>query len=349
MENTHAENETMFLSWLSSTVSPAQMSELYMAFNEIEQQAKKSKLIKRSLYENLTISAIKKIRADIERSRIFKFTHKRQWSRIISALDYLQKFAAQNQVEDRAKKIGSPVVEHGDTAERYMKPEEVKLTLPEQKETEEISLEHADEARLSEEVKTAAMDGIVNFDALESMAFTKPISLSYFGDIRAESSWKGLYVDVCMMLYEDYPDVFTRLREESLSSAGKTWLVDAAQMDRLAAPKKLVEDYYVETNRSASDLVKNLKWLLDECSVDYENVVISYSSQAEPAFAPKPVVESLQRLPRASYSAENVIKNAYYRWLINSKHKAESTSRVYASAIGNAEQIAKESGLANNR
>ena len=25
MENTHAENETMFLSWLSSTVSPAQM------------------------------------------------------------------------------------------------------------------------------------------------------------------------------------------------------------------------------------------------------------------------------------------------------------------------------------
>lgn len=163
MENTHAENETMFLSWLSSTVSPAQMSELYMAFNEIEQQAKKSKLIKRSLYENLTISAIKKIRADIERSRIFKFTHKRQWSRIISALDYLQKFAAQNQVEDRAKKIGSPVVEHGDTAERYMKPEEVKLTLPEQKETEEISLEHADEARLSEEVKTAAMDGIVNF------------------------------------------------------------------------------------------------------------------------------------------------------------------------------------------
>ncbi len=349
MENTHAENETMFLSWLSSTVSPAQMSELYMAFNEIEQQAKKSKLIKRSLYENLTISAIKKIRADIERSRIFKFTHKRQWSRIISALDYLQKFAAQNQVEDRAKKIGSPVVEHGDTAERYMKPEEVKLTLPEQKETEEISLEHADEARLSEEVKTAAMDGIVNFDALESMAFTKPISLSYFGDIRAESSWKGLYVDVCVMLYEDYPDVFTRLREESLSSAGKTWLVDAAHMDRLAAPKKLVEDYYVETNRSASDLVKNLKWLLDECSVDYENVVISYSSQAEPAFAPKPVVESLQRLPRASYSAENVIKNAYYRWLINSKHKAESTSRVYASAIGNAEQIAKESGLANNR
>ena len=349
MEYTHAENETMFLSWLSSIVSPAQLSELYLAFNEIEQQAKKSKLIKRSLYENLTISAIKKIRADIERSRIFKFTHKRQWSRILSALGYLQKFAEQNQVEDRAKKPGSPVTEHSDIAERYMKPEELKPTLPEQMETQKVSLEHACEARLSGEVKAATMDGTVHFDSLESMAFTKPTSFSYFGDMRAESSWKGLYIDACVMLYEDYPDVFTRLREESLSSAGKTWLVDAAHMDILAVPKKIVEDFYVETNRRASDLVKNLKWLLDECSVDYENVVISYSSQAKPTFAPKPVVEPLQRLRRSSYSDENGIKNAYYRWLIDIQHKAESTSRVYASAIGNAEQIAKESGLVNNR
>lgn len=77
--------------------------------------------------------------------------------------------------------------------------------------------------------------------------------------------------------------------------------------------------------------------------------MISYSSTTKPAFAPKPVVEPLQRLRRSSYSDENGIKNAYYRWLIDSQHKAESTSRVYARAIGNAEQIAKESGLANNK
>ena len=349
MDNMYAENETMFLSWLSSNVSPAQLSELYLAFSEIEQQAKKSKLIRRSLYENLSVSAVKKIRADIERSRIFKFTHKRQWSRILSALDYLQKFAAHNQVENLAEKVSSSIAGQGEATDSYMNPEMLNTTLPEQKETEEVRSVHADETLLSEGVKTAETEGTVHFDALESMAFTKPISLSYFGDTREESSWKGLYVDACVMLYEDYPEIITRLREDSLSSVGKTWLVDAAHMDTLAVPKKLVEDFYVETNRSATDLVKNLKWLLDECSVDYENVVISYSRHTEPAPAPKPVVEPLQRLPRSSYSDENGVKNAYYCWLIDSQHKAESTSRVYASAIGNAEQIAKESGLANNK
>lgn len=314
MDYMHAENETVFLSWLSSNVSPAQLSELYLAFSEIEQQAKKSKLIRRSLYEDLTVPAVKKIRADIERSRIFKFTHKRQWSRILSALNYLQKFAVQNQGEGLAEKVTSSIASQDeDTAtDNYMNSEELKLIPSEKKETEEVSSVHADEAFLSGEAKTADTDGTVHFDSLESMAFTKPISFSYFGDMRAESSWKGLYVDACVMLYEDYPEVFARLREESLSSAGKTWLVDAAHVDTLAVPKKLVEDFYVETNRSATDLIKNLKWLLDECSVDYENVVISYSRHTEPVSAPKPVVEPLQRLPRSSYSDENGIKNAYY-------------------------------------
>lgn len=349
MDYTHADNETMFLSWLSSNVSPAHLSELYLAFSEIEQQAKKSKLIARSLYEDLTFSAVKKIRADIERNRIFKFTHKRQWSRILSALNYLQKFAAQNQVEELAEKVTSSIPGQDKAADSYINSEELKTTQSEQKEMEEVGPVYADEALLSGEVNTVAMDGTVHFDSLESMAFTKPISFSYFGDTRAESSWKGLYVDACVMLYEDYPHVFTRLREESLYGAGKTWLVDAAHIDTLAVPKKLVEDFYVETNRSASDLVKNLKWLLDECSVDYENVVISYSKQTDPALAPKPVVEPLQRLCRSSCLDENGIKNAYFHWLIDSQHKAESTSRVYTSAIGNAEQIAKESGLATSR
>lgn len=348
MDYTHAENETMFLSWLSSNVSPALMSELYLAFDEIEQQAKESKLIRRSLYEDLTVSAVKRIRTNIERSRIFQFTHKKQWGRILSALNYLQKYAAQNQAKNHTEKETSSIAGRNETTDSYINSEELKTTQSEQMDMEEVSPKHADEILLSEEEKTAPMEGMVNFDSLESMAFTKPISFSYFGETRTESSWVGLYVDACVMLYEDYPDVFARLREESLSSTAKTWLVDAAHMDTLVVPKKLVENYYVETNRSALDLVKNLKWLLDECSVDYENVVIVYSRQPEQLFAPKPIDEPLQQLC-SSDSDENGIKNAYYHWLIDMQHKAESTSRIYASAIGNAEQIAKESGIANNR
>lgn len=348
MADSKERNENAFMLWLSENVSPAQLSELYLACNEIEEQAKKTRLIHASLYENLDPPFIRKIQAEIGKSKIFKFTHKRQWGRILSALDYLQKFATQESAATKEELVTSTVIKQDLSAKNAVSPTAEDRTISDQNEKERDSRLNEEESD-SGSTKKEVLENTIQFDSLESVAFTKPISFSYFGDTRPESSWKGLYVDACVMLYEDYPDVFAKLREESLSSVGKTWLVDAAHMDTLAVPKKLVEDFYVETNRSASDLVKNLKWLLDKCSVDYENVVISYSSQAEPAFVPKPVAEPLQRLRRSSNSDENGIKNAFYRWLIDSQHKAESTSRVYASAIGNAEQIAKESGLANNR
>ena len=103
----------------------------------------------------------------------------------------------------------------------------------------------------------------VSFRHINSMAFSKPVSLSYFGEVKPESSWKGLYVDACKSLLDDYPDIFTRLKAESLHGSGKTWLVDAENLHLLAVPKQLEEGLFVETNRNAFDLVKNLKWLSD--------------------------------------------------------------------------------------
>ena len=85
--------EAAFMSWLSKRVSPAQLSELYMVFQEIEQQAKKAKLVKKSLYENLDVAVFKKIRSNIEQSKVFKFTHKRQMGRINAALNYLIQYS----------------------------------------------------------------------------------------------------------------------------------------------------------------------------------------------------------------------------------------------------------------
>lgn len=85
--------EAAFMSWLSKKVSPAQLSELYSLFQEIEQQAKKSKIVKKSLYENSDVAVFKKIRSNIEQSRVFKFTHKRQMGRINAALNNLIKYS----------------------------------------------------------------------------------------------------------------------------------------------------------------------------------------------------------------------------------------------------------------
>ena len=85
--------EAAFMSWLSKKVSPAQLSELYMVFQEIELQAKKAKIVRKSLYENMEVAIFKKIRSNIEQSKVFKFTHKRQMGRINSALNYLIQYA----------------------------------------------------------------------------------------------------------------------------------------------------------------------------------------------------------------------------------------------------------------
>lgn len=158
----------------------------------------------------------------------------------------------------------------------------------------------------------------VSFRHINSMAFSKPVSLSYFGEVKPESSWKGLYVDACKSLLDDYPDIFTRLKAESLHGSGKTWLVDAENLHLLAVPKQLEEGLFVETNRNAFDLVKNLKWLLDECSVDYENVVITYTNKdgKKEASVPAPVTTSA--FQKKQYYRQD--KEDFYRWLQNDQH-----------------------------
>ena len=117
---------------------------------------------------------------------------------------------------------------------------------------------------------------------------------------------------------DDYPDIFTRLKAESLHGSGKTWLVDAENLHLLAVPKQLEEGLFVETNRNAFDLVKNLKWLLDECSVDYENVVITYTNKdgKKEASVPAPVTTSA--FQKKQYYRQD--KEDFYRWLQNDQH-----------------------------
>ena len=187
----------------------------------------------------------------------------------------------------------------------------------------------------------------VSFRHINSMAFSKPVSLSYFGKVKPESSWKGLYVDACKSLLDDYPDVFTRLKAESLHGLGKTWLVDTENLHLLAVPKQLEEGLFVETNRSASDLVKNLKWLLDECSVDYENVIITYTSKDEKKEASAPALATTATFQKKQNYRQG--KGDFYRWLQDDQHMAEGTCRSYVSAIRSAERFAEEHGLASRK
>ena len=189
-------NEAVFMSWLSQNVSSAQLSELYMALVEIEQQAKKARLIKGSLYETLELSVVKKIRANIEQSKIFRFMHKRQWGRITSAMNYLVQFATQNEAKEiREDASPATAIESTESEPKNVLDVEPIQTVSEVTQQEDEG--KPDSKIIEEAVSSNDEYATVDFEHLDSLAFTKPVSLSYFDEVRPESSWKGLYVDAC--------------------------------------------------------------------------------------------------------------------------------------------------------
>lgn len=199
-------NEAIFMAWLSTKVSPTQLSELYIAFQEIEQQAKKAKNIKQSLYENVDVVVFKKIRSNIEQSKVFKITHKRQMGRINSALNYLLQYA-----QDGASSA------------------EVQIsTLKESKSSEKGSKISVTAPKQIEECLGVQM---IDLTAIPDMAFTKPVELSYFGNEIQENSWRTVYADLCKQLIDDYPEILKQLRKDSMSGKTKVWLVDDAHTE----------------------------------------------------------------------------------------------------------------------
>ena len=273
MTNSIQNNEAAFMSWLSENMPYTQITELRFIITEIEQQAKKMKLIKNSLYDNIDPTTVKRIRSNIEQSRIFKFKHKRQWGQILSILDYLLRYSNTRSIEIatatqsvyETDSVTVPGTTHSESKENNADALRPATVIIKNKNTNGLSPEIG-----AGTVKT------IDFNNLQSIAFTKPTLLSYFGNEKQESSWKGLYVDACSFLIEDYPDIFDSMRTESIFGSGKIWLVDEQRISLLRVPKRVAENFYVETNRSASDLIKNIKLLLDKCLVDYENIIITY-------------------------------------------------------------------------
>ena len=310
--------ETAFISWLSRKVSPAQLSELYMVFQDIEQQAKKEKIVKKSLYENTDAAVINKIRSNIEQSKVFKFTHKRQMERINSALNYLHQYA-QNSASSAEVRMSA---ERGNKSSDKSRETSVAAT----KQTEERA-------------------GVWTMDltAIPDMAFTKPVTLSYFGNEIQENSWRTLYADLCKQLIDDYPEILKQLQKDSISGRTKVWLVDEAHTELLVAPKKVLRNYHIETNRSTLDIMKNIRWLLDQCSVEYENVVITYIKRGNGDVDDKTAASATER----KYKRDD--KEGFYQWMLIDQHMAEVSCRGYVSAIRGAEKYAAEHSLESVR
>lgn len=131
-----------------------------------------------------------------------------------------------------------------------------------------------------------------NFEKPQSLAYTRPVSVTYFEDtvIRA-GTWRQIFLDFMKVIYEDYPHYILQIKGKVYAGAALPIIADAVGAENMRAPKEFADGLFVETNRSADDIMANLKKILEACYVDYENVVITYESKSASAGTTKETAE----------------------------------------------------------
>lgn len=179
--------------------------------------------------------------------------------------------------------------------------------------------------------KTANTSNIVDFMNIGSMAFTRPVRMSYCNEeLSAPSSWKDVYINIVSILYKSHSDVFEHLR--SFPESERLEFGTSDESTQMTAPRKIDDHFCIETNFSATDLVKRIKTFLSMCDVDYENVIIQYERKEDSNTHP-----NTTSVKMSNYSE---YESAFYAYLHDTAKLADRTCCSYISSIKSAERYA---------
>ena len=284
--------EEQFANWLSINAPSKRLSDCFIAMTEVESFSKKKRIISCSIYDVTDSSVTAKIVNLISSDRIYRFTHKKQMRIIVEAAQLYHRYTKETQTkpEPAPERQSHDAVDIPDgNDQEVQQPEKTNVSSEGDCTPAPVTPNISEKIEDSPSSTHCEIAGTfcVDFTKDINLAFTKPVSFSYFGDVYPASSWRKLYVKACEVLFDDYPTVFAEIRKDASSGDRKFLVFNEETAKRLTTPACIGEGYYVELNRSASDLVYNLKQLLDKCAVDYDNVTVVYcKSPASPAVEP---------------------------------------------------------------
>jgi len=183
-------------------------------------------------------------------------------------------------------------------------------------------------------IETEDGSPVVDFNSEESMAFTKPRSITFLSkELSPPSTWKDVYISVVSALYENYPDIFNSL--SSFPGSTRLEFGNAREASCMTAPRKISEELCVETNFSATDFIKRIKTLLSMCGMAYDDLKIVYERRTD-AIASKNVSASIPVL--------TTCEDEFYAYLQNVAKLADTTCVSYVSSIRSAERYATDNG-----
>lgn len=318
--------QDQYFAWLKTQVSPAQLSELYMVYTDIEDFCLKRSIIKKKLFALTDLADIRKVMNTVDSNKVFRFTYKKNLSKMSSAMRFYYRF----------------VKEHPELLAQAAPMKSIKNATPMETKPVEPSPKMVEyrEIAAPSTVDTALYK--IDFANIQSLAFTQPTEYSYFGEDQDKvNSWTQLYVQVVKCLLDDYPDVLRSYINCNIGGHGRCDFADEAGISSMTAPKKVQDNFYLETNISATDIAGKIKKLLDLCNVEYENLEVYYQRRGTTA-------SRTTLMPRAddctdSSDAESS-KEQFISWM-RQTGSATGTIRSYISAIGQSGKAANEYGI----
>lgn len=189
-----------------------------------------------------------------------------------------------------------------------------------------------------------------------SCAGANPLEVLFDGKHIEVKTWKDVYVAGVKELYSRYPQKFISLIGDPDNKTG-VYIETAYRAHKLKGLKVLTKNsagqwLYLETEKTPDEAMTSLYKLLDHCGVAHT----ALSVQCKKAESDVPVTVTDVSIPQVVSSAPakpiakpvaapvektavrtppNANSSAFYQWMRNEMHLAESSSRSYASAINN--------------
>ena len=184
---------------------------------------------------------------------------------------------------------------------------------------------------------------LVDFDNIKSFAFTSPLEFKYFDEYQGQvSTWRELYLKVVSLLFEDYPHKFTSGMPFSEKTGTRMDFADETKYSFMQAPNKIPNtNFYAETNINATQVLQKIKFLLNLCNVDYENLVIKYCPKNDTK--EESIHQEISQVTTVSPEVKpSNLSDQYYDFLKYTLGKADTTCRNYVSALKAAEDFARK-------
>lgn len=204
----------------------------------------------------------------------------------------------------------------------------------------------------------------LNFISLPKLSYSKPVYLSYFDKEFSDiSSWKELYLLLITELLDDYPDEINVGMSFTKTGLSQIDIGNFDMSKEMRVPKTVRNFegklFYIETNLNAKDIARKIKYLLNLCKVDYENVVIKYAyikdetvneestANNQPDVASSDSVKIVEEGNIDSSSKESAFSYVYNRLnkLVNNYSEFEN----YIETIQSAQEYAEKHSIQPSR